>query len=306
MADFCVDKHLNATKCEPFCFLNVYKPSGITSFDVVYKLRKRFKIKKIGHSGTLDPLADGVMQVAIGRATRCLEYLGSDKKYIAKIRFGFLSSTGDMEGEITESETPKFTRNELLSAIDSMRGEIEQIPPVYSAIKVNGKKLYEIARQGKGDEVEIPKRKVKIYEAKLLNFNPANEENSHFEAEIEIFCSKGTYIRSYAVDLAKKLGTGGYLTGLTRTMAGNFNICDSKKIDEVLIEKDGVLPHLALQNKIYELNEEEYKLVLNGVSFPCVCANNTNGAVLSLVYKNALVSIGTLLDNKIVCKKVFN
>lgn len=304
MADFKTSEPSKGPNSAPFCFLNVYKPAGITSFDVIYKLRKHLGVKKIGHFGTLDPLADGVMQVAVGRATRCLEYLGSDKKYLAKIRFGYMSSTGDCEGEISSCESSKFNQNELLEAIDSIKGEIEQVPPIYSAVKVGGKRLYEIARKGNPCDIKIPPRVVKIYEAKLINFNISEEGQT--EVLVEIYCSKGTYIRSYAIDLAKKLGTGAYLTSLTRTLAGNFKLEDSVKIDEVSLERDGILPHLALQNKIYDLNEGEYKLVLNGVSFFPRVSNIPSDEPFSLVYKNNLVSIAVLRDNKFICKKVFN
>lgn len=392
----------------PFCFLNIYKPKGITSFDVIFKLRKRFGIKKIGHSGTLDPLADGVMQVAVGNATRLLDYLGSDKTYHAGIKFGWSSTTGDAEGEILPAPIPKFTKDELLDALNSMTGKIEQIPPVYSAIKVNGKKLCDLARKNAAADIEIPKRIVTIYKAKLLsshaipfqslscchipsqplpcqpkvtekipetaeekpkaterNFintfsNNKKQENKKqdnemqiSEIEVEISCSKGTYIRSFARDLAQKLGTDAYLIALTRTKAGNFEIKDSVKIEDADLGRDGILPHLALENETYCLNEDEYKLVLNGVSFmpvaeklPSVCKNmfklspgescQSSPALelrqqaqskktpefpickisapenpasipppLTLLYKNNLVSIAVLSDNKIVCKKVF-
>lgn len=156
--------------------------------------------------------------------------------------------------------------------------------------------------------VEIPRRKVEIYEAKLLNFvtitHPDNNENIPFEADVEIFCSKGTYIRSFALDLAKKLNTAAYLTSLVRTKAGNFDINNSIPIEEILPEKHAIKPHLALDLPYYELNIEEYEKVLNGVSFlPRSCEfKNTN---LMLIFQNNLVSIGILSDNKIICKKVF-
>lgn len=335
---------------EPFCFLNIYKPKGITSFDVIYKLRKRLGIKKIGHSGTLDPLADGVMQVAIGRATRLLDYLSSDKTYHARIKFGYFSTTGDAEGEIMPANPPKFSEDDLQNALKSMIGEIEQIPPIYSAIKVGGKKLCDLARKNakklspkevfadfeisktlenpnnsKNPEapenpnnpenskkpafdVEIPKRIVTIYNARIINLIKIykTDKNSQIqEAEIEISCSKGTYIRTFAEDLAKKLNTGAYLTSLTRTVAGEFKIENSIKIEDVNLSSDGILPHLALQNKTHTLNFEEYKLVLNGVSFAPSGEKPPENVPLSLIYENNLVSIGILSDNKIVCKKVF-
>ncbi len=387
--DFADEKSNNGTQNEAFYFLNIFKPRGITSFDVVYKLRKCLKIKKIGHSGTLDPLAEGVMQVGVGKATRLLDYLGSDKKYVAKIRFGYFSSTADAEGDITQFNIPNFTKDDLLCALKSMEGQIEQIPPAYSAIKVGGKKLCDLARKkeknkkggkngafeklpdwaentkynesgqvstcenqdtepnftasknqnaaSEGDldvliqnmntEIlgfEIPKRQVQIYEAKLLNFvtisAPKNstsknstlkisasenpEEKIPFEAEVEIFCSKGTYIRTFALDLAKKLGTAAYLTSLIRTQAGNFNVKNSKTTDEIIPAEHAIKPHLALDLPFYELNEEEYKKVLNGVSFVPRELELKNSDLM-LIFQNNLVSIGVLSDNKIVCKKVF-
>lgn len=317
----CLNESQNSANV-PFCFLNVYKPKGITSFDVVYKLRKRFGIKKIGHSGTLDPLADGVMQVAIGRATRLLDYLPSDKAYRAKIRFGFFSTTGDAEGEIIPVNSPKFTEADLAAALKSMTGEIEQTPPIYSAIKIGGKKLCDLARKNLKNrplDVKIPTRIVKIYEANLISFSQNAQCLENFtninkslqtssgimECEIEISCSKGTYIRTFAEDLAKKLNTGAYLTSLTRTKAGEFSIENSVKIEDANLLNDGILPHLALQNEIYMLTEEEYKLVLNGVGFFPEGKNPKENAPLSLVFENNLVSIGVLSHNKIVCKKVF-
>lgn len=307
--DFSDNKKEFTDNSDVFCFLNIYKPRGITSFDVIYKLRKHLKIKKIGHSGTLDPEAEGVMQVGVGKATRLLDYLCSDKRYIAKIRFGYFSSTGDAEGEVTPFNTPKFTEDELLVAMNSMIGKIEQIPPAYSAIKVGGKKLCDLARKNKLEGVEIPKRVIEIYDAKLLTFVTDSHpdipmKQIPYEAEIEIFCSKGTYIRSFAVDLAEKLGTCAYLTSLIRTAAGKFNIKDSIQTDAVLLDKHGVEPSKALNLPEYILNESEYLKVLNGVAFLSRYTISEN-TTLMLIYKNHLVSIAVLSDNMIVCKKVF-
>ncbi len=308
----------------PFYFLNIYKPKGITSFDVIYKLRKRLNIKKIGHSGTLDPLADGVMQVAVGSATRLLDYLSSDKTYRAKVKFGYVSTTGDAEGEITEAKTPNFTQNDLKDALKSMTGAIEQVPPIYSAIKVNGKKLCDLARKNMGQDVEIPKRIVTIYEAKIASESQVNKNLQNFtepfEIELEISCSKGTYIRTFAMDLAQKLGTGAYLTALTRTKAGNFALENSVKIEEISADTSpkihAISPLEAINLQKYALSFEEYKLVLNGVAFAPetfpkireIASKNPQpleNTPLALVFENNLVSIGVLSDNKIVCKKVF-
>lgn len=348
---------------QPFCFLNIFKPKGITSFDVIYKLRKRLGIKKIGHSGTLDPLAEGVMQVAVGRATRLIDYLGSDKKYIARIKFGFLSSTGDAEGEITLVNTPNFTYDSLLEAVNSLTGDIVQVPPVYSAIKVGGKKLCDLARKGKLHaglaprtqnpqnpdsaslstqsiqknvqnnalnpdidenlpqknpetlDIKIPERHIKIYNAKILTPRAVFETGSSVsEIDIEIASSKGTYIRSYAVDLAALLGTGAYLTALTRTAAGNFTLDNAVSIDNVTLARDAINPFHALDLPKYFLNENEFARVQNGM--PVMLQNKSEitnqtsktkipNSPVMLIFNETLVSIGVLEDNKIVCKKVF-
>ena len=171
---------VSITECEEsrkvlFGFLNVYKPEGITSHDVVAKLRRVTKIKQIGHTGTLDPFASGVLPVCIGKATRLIEFLNDDKEYIATVQFGKNTDTYDIEGNITSEFGTKVTRDEILSALKTFEGEISQMPPIYSAIKVNGKKLYDYAREGKN--VEIKPRNVKIYKIELLDFDENIEAN---------------------------------------------------------------------------------------------------------------------------------
>lgn len=277
-------------------FLNINKPKGITSFDVIFKLRRILKIKKIGHAGTLDPMASGVMQVAVGSASRLLEYLPSDKEYIADIKFGFESTTLDIEGEITEFNTPSFSKENLESVLSGFLGKITQIPPKFSAIKVGGKKLCDIARKNPEVEIEIPKREVEIYDIELLNFNMPN-------AKIKVRCSKGTYIRTLALDIAKKLNTRSYLTNLTRTRAGNFELKNSIKIEDVS-EKHQIPPICAIELEKYNLCEDEFLKIKNGASI--IPTNSTKGNILSLVYKDNLVSIGVLVDNKIKVKKYFD
>ena len=187
-----------------FGFLNVYKPKGKTSHDVVAILRRLTKVKQIGHTGTLDPFAEGVLPVCIGKATRLIEYLADDKAYVGTVKFGVKTSTYDTEGEIVKTSCEKIAENDLENILDKFRGEIEQVPPIYSAIKVNGKKLYEYAR--KGEEVKIEPRHVTIFKLDLLNFDYENQI-----AELYIECSKGTYIRSIANDLGDDLGVGGHL-----------------------------------------------------------------------------------------------
>lgn len=279
----------------PFYFLNINKERGITSFDVIFKLRKLLKIKKIGHAGTLDPMAQGVMQVAVGNASRLLEYLNSDKEYVAEIKFGYSSTTLDCEGEITESAPPNFSEEELKEVIKTFIGKIKQTPPKFSAIKVNGKKLCDLARKNPETEIKIPEREIQIYNIELLEFKKDY-------AKIKINCSKGTYIRTLAQDIAKKLNTDAYLLNLTRTKAGIFELNNSVKIENLDITKDKIEPKDALCLEEYILSEKEYNLVKNGVSI----VGNPKTSPVMLIYNEKLVSIGILSDNKIKIKKFFN
>ena len=276
-----------------FGFLNIYKPKGMTSHDVVAMLRKITKIKQIGHTGTLDPFAEGVLPVCIGKATRLIEYLEDDKEYLATVQFGKNTTTYDIEGEVTECFENKITQNDLELALDSFRGEIEQLPPIYSAIKVNGKKLYEYAR--KGETVEIKPRKVTISKLELKCFDYEKQT-----AELLIACSKGTYIRSIAYDLGQKLKCGGYLTKLIRTKAGNFTLDKANLISDNLVK---INPLDALNLEKIEISDFDYQRVLNG-NFIDNSYNVSSDKVL-LTKNNKLVSIANLSDNLIKPKKVF-
>ena len=277
-------------------FLNVYKEKGMTSFDVIHKLRKILNIKKIGHSGTLDPLAQGVLQVAVGNASRLLEYLDDDKEYLAQIKFGCTSTTEDEEGEKTFIKEPDFSRDELLQAINLFKGKISQIPPKYSAIKVNGKKLCDLSRQNK-ELPEIKPREVEIYQIKLLNFSQPDR------AEILVHCSKGTYIRSLIRDIGEKLGCGAYMSDLTRTKAGNFYIENSVKISPD-IENFALNPIDVLNLNKLKIDENQYKKVINGNELECNI-NKSNDKKYMLIFNNRLVSIANLSDNILKMEKVF-
>ena len=190
-----------------FGFLNVYKPKGMTSHDVVGRLRRITKIKQIGHTGTLDPFATGVLPICIGKSTRLIEYLEDDKEYLATVQFGKNTDTYDLDGETIATFDKKVSEEEVVIALRSFEGEISQVPPIYSAIKVNGKKLYDYARAGQ--EVEIQPRTVFISKIELVEFNEEKQE-----AKVIVACSKGTYIRSIAYDLGQNLGCGAYLSAL--------------------------------------------------------------------------------------------
>ncbi|GBF23328.1 tRNA pseudouridine synthase B [Candidatus Gastranaerophilus sp. (ex Termes propinquus)] len=275
-----------------FGFINVKKPKGITSFDVIYKLRKILKIKKIGHSGTLDPLASGVLPIAVGGATRLIEYLSDDKKYVATIKFGQSSTTYDEEGEKTEFVEPDFTEADLLGALEDFQGPILQKPPAYSAIKIGGQKLYNLARKG-AQMPEVAKREVTVHDIKLLGFQSG-------QAEIEVHCSAGTYIRSIANDIGEKLGCGAYLADLSRTSAGRFEIEDTVEIEDVS-EGSILNPLDVLVLPRYELSEEEFLRVKNGNFIKLEARLEEKfqaGTKISLAYLNKLAAIGVVFYNE--------
>ncbi len=212
-------------------FLNINKPSGLTSHDVVAQVRRGIKIKKVGHAGTLDPLATGVLILCLGSATRLSEYvMHATKRYRAQIQFGIATTTYDAEGEITaERDATHISRGDFENALSQFVGNIEQVPPMYSAIKQGGRKLYELARAGK--TVERPPRPVAITLLEVVNWSPP-------QVTIDVECSAGTYIRSLAHDLGMTLGVGGHLVGLTRTSSGNFAISTAIELDELLNAAD--------------------------------------------------------------------
>lgn len=213
-----------------FGFINLNKPVGFTSHDCIAKLRKLLNIRKIGHGGTLDPAATGVLPVAVGKATRLLQFLPEPKAYRARIRLGVTTTTDDLEGEVLQTvSASNISENQIINCLDSFVGRIEQVPPIYSAIKKNGKKLYELAR--KGEEVAVEPRTVTIASIKLLNIYRTEEEG--YEVEVEIHCSPGTYIRAIARDLGEKLGVGGTLANLIRTESCGMHLENSVTFEQI-------------------------------------------------------------------------
>lgn len=281
-------------------FVNVYKPKGMTSHDVISRLRRITHIKQIGHTGTLDPFAVGVLPVGIGKVTKLFEYLDDDKEYLATVQFGKNTSTYDIEGEVTDTFDKKVTRSEVEVILKSFEGEISQLPPIYSAIKVNGKKLYEYAREGK--EVKIEPRKIFISKIELAEFDEEKQS-----AKILIGCSKGTYIRSIAYDLGKLLGCGGYLTALERTKAGRFLIENSVKLENLtdidVIRDNLISPLEVLGNPVYQLNEEERIRVSHGNFL--YNKNFNDEDIVFLIYSGKIFAVGKVEQNKILAKKVF-
>ncbi|WP_040196433.1 tRNA pseudouridine(55) synthase TruB [Candidatus Soleaferrea massiliensis] len=217
------------------------KPQDFTSFDVVAVLRGMTGTKKIGHAGTLDPMATGVLPAFIGRATRCCDLLSNqDKRYTARLRLGITTTTQDITGEILEQKPSHISAAEFAQVLQHFLGSIEQTPPMYSAVKIDGKRLYELARQGK--EVSRPSRTITIYELRLLSSDEAAQE-----FEIDVFCSKGTYIRTLCDDIGKRLGCGATLVALRRTMAAGYTIEQCYTLDELQKLRDaGTLQQVLL------------------------------------------------------------
>ncbi|MEW9108636.1 MAG: tRNA pseudouridine(55) synthase TruB [Cytobacillus gottheilii] len=211
----------------------LWKPKGMTSHDCVFKLRKILKMKRIGHTGTLDPDVTGVLPICLGRATKVAEYItDAGKAYEGEVTLGFSTTTEDRSGEMVETKiiTEEFTRKQILTVLDELTGTITQTPPMYSAVKVNGKRLYEYAR--KGIEVERPSRKVNIYSIELL------DDRETFTGEtisfrFRVSCGKGTYIRTLAVMIGEKLGLPAHMSDLSRIQSASFTVSDCLTLAEI-------------------------------------------------------------------------
>ncbi len=211
-------------------FISIDKPPQITAHDCISKLRKLLKQKKIGHGGTLDPMATGVLPIAVGNATRLLRFLPEGKAYVAKIRFGIVTNTDDITGEILCDRTcPDLTLDEVEKLLPLFQGEITQRPPAFSAIQVNGQRLYDLARRGEIVESDIPLRSVTITEIRVLNWTTGD----YPELDVAIACGSGTYIRAIARDLGEKLGCGATLSGLKRTYSNGFDLNSSLTFEQI-------------------------------------------------------------------------
>ena len=209
-------------------FLNLNKPSGMTSHDCVAKVRKLLRLKRVGHGGTLDPAATGVLPIAVGKATRLLKFLPSEKAYFGTVKFGIITTTDDLEGEIVQSApVPELMLSDIEKVLPNFLGKIEQVPPSYSAIQVEGKRLYDLARQGK--TVEVPTRIVEVFNIKILDWRSGDFP----EVDLAIACGTGTYIRAIARDLGRTLSIGGTLAALTRIESSGFSEENSLTFAEV-------------------------------------------------------------------------
>ncbi len=292
--------------------INVNKPPGITSMDVIRRIRRASGLRRVGHSGTLDPLASGVMVVALGVATRLLEYVTEfNKSYAAKIELGKSTDTYDGEGKILNSELEiSVSDSDVRSAIQTLTGAQSQIPPMHSAIKVNGVKLYDLAR--KGITIDRAPRLVNLYDAYISDFKSP-------DLELQITCSKGFYVRAFANDLGIQLGCGAYLKELVRTSVGKFNIENSLNLDfiETNLQKNKsrILLH-TLETVLdpipkLRLGFDETKKVRTGISIPAEGNHKavTNSSIaMALTEEGKLVAIMKFNEEELIWKpeKVFH
>lgn len=242
--------------------LLVDKPSGWTSNDVVQKLRGILKERRIGHAGTLDPLATGLLTVFVGRATRAVEYAEGDRKrYTAALRLGMVTDTLDITGTVLkEQPVPAIAEQDFLAVLDRFHGPQMQIPPMYSAVKVNGRRLYQLARRG--EEAERKPRRIEIFSLELKSFHPE-------EAVLDICCSKGTYIRSLCHDIGTAIGCGACMSALRRTEAGFFNVENACTLEQIAAGDYCLLPVESLFSDCPAANisvRDEYRL-RNGQTF---------------------------------------
>lgn len=269
----------------------INKPKSYTSHDIVNVVRKKLNIKKVGHTGTLDPNATGVLPILIGTGTKISKYLVEhEKTYIATLVLGKKTDTGDSEGNIIEEDNNFVNSNKekIENVLKSFIGKQNQTPPIYSAIKVGGKKLYEYAREGKS--VDIKPREIEISEIALENYNDKDE------IVFKVTCSKGTYIRTLCEDIAKRLGTVGYMKELQRTKVNEFDIKDAitlEDLDNVNIEDKIIsIEKLFINNEKIDLNNRKLELFLNGVQL----THDLNDGVYRIYNNNNFIGLGTVKD----------
>ena len=276
----------------------INKEKGISSFGVVAKIRKILNIKKVGHTGTLDPEATGLLPILVGNGTKISKYLiEHDKTYIARLKFGIKTDTADSEGEVIKKDNFKLDKkdeNFYIEVFNSFIGKMSQFPPKYSAIKVNGKKLYEYAREDK--DIEIKPREIEIYSIKILHIN--YDEN---EIDFEVSCSKGTYIRTLCEDIAEKLETCGYMKELKRIRIDNFKLEDAITLEELEQNKDNeefLKNNIISIEKVFEnknrinLNERKKELFLNGVKL----TNDLEDDIYLVYSNNKFIGLGEVKE----------
>lgn len=264
----------------------INKPKGITSRDVVNEVCKILKTKKVGHTGTLDPIASGVLVVCVGKATKLVDIITSaNKEYVATVKLGLLTDTLDLDGEVLKKEKVTIRKEELINVLNSFLGKYEQEVPIYSAVKVNGKKLYEYAREGK--KVNLPKRMVEIKKIELINLTDE-------EYKFRVLVSKGTYIRSLIYDINRKLNVIGVMSDLVRTKQGIFNIDDAYTLEDIKTGnyKMYTITDVLKNDNCIVINDKLFNSIKNG----CIIDNIYGKEVVTFIYDNKVVSIYKTYD----------
>ena len=289
--------------------INVNKPAGWTSQDVCSKLRHVLKIKKIGHTGTLDPMATGVLPVCIGKATRIIEYYDKDtKSYHASMKLGITTDTLDITGKVLETAgCSKVSEKDVREAFKAYTGHVMQIPPKYSALKIDGRRAYDLAREGR--DFEIRPREIIIYENSVTKIDLASGE-----IEFDVTCSKGTYIRTICDDIGRELGCGAVMTALTRTASGYFRIEDSYTIEEIMEEADPLnnmlIPADITLEKLGKivLNDNRITAFMNGNSSWSNGFRITETSSFDKMYRvygnNSFLGVAEIENGSLVPKKV--
>jgi tRNA pseudouridine55 synthase len=287
--------------------LIVDKPAGVTSHDVVARVRRLVGTRRVGHTGTLDPFATGVLVVLVGKATRLMQFLSaSEKEYEAVIRLGYATDTGDVTGTPVSIEpdaqaAKHLRKDEIEAAMASLRGEIAQVPPMYSAKKVKGRKLYELARSGEQIERQAVPVQIEAFEAMAKDgaLMEVNEDATR-DLAVRVVCSAGTYVRTLAEDFGKRLGVGAHLAELRRTRAGDFGVAqantiarltelaDADAIDEVIISPDAILAHFPA----LDLSDDEVQRDLSGIDVQCESTFDDEQCVRLRSQAGELIAVG--------------
>ena len=291
--------------------LLINKPQGFTSFDVIAKLRGILKIKRLGHAGTLDPMATGVLPVFVGKATRACDIIpNNEKSYTADFRLGVVTDTQDSTGTVINTFDKKVSEDEIISVLECFRGEIDQLPPMYSAVSVNGKRLYDLARQG--IEVERKSRKITVDKLEILSFDEESQTGRLF-----ISCSKGTYIRTIIHDVGEKLSTGGIMTGLVRNSSSGFKLKDCYTLEQVqqMKDNDSLEDAIIPVDKAFEsydeiqLSDVQTSMYRNGVKLDLNRVIYNSKMNIFRVYSNENVFLGIAKTDtdtmELVCDKNF-
>lgn len=287
-------------------WLNIYKPSGLTSFTVVKKIKKKFNLNQIGHGGTLDPLAEGILPIAIGKATKLIQFINKDKKeYEFEIKWGTQTTTDDSEGDVIDSSNKIPNLLEIKKALEEFQGEILQKPPNVSSVKVNGERAYKLFREKKN--FILKEKKVTIYSSRVVNFT------DNLTTRFSIRCGKGFYIRSFARDIAEKLQTKAHITSLKRTKVGKFNIKNANLLDDLLKIRQTLFEFKGFHNSISMLDdilafeiecEKNIKSISQGKSiqvklgkFTNPSLNSSDGKIIFLTEKGNVISFGKLIGD---------